>query len=294
MFIVGNCQVRGLADALRIVFPDDLIIDIRSWDFTDVENTVAAMNYLRSLDVQIRMPLEDSPLSPEDIGYSEHQLVLQIPSITFPAFHPDMVYARGPDGELFRGNVDYHSAIGLWAWCHGLEAEEAAQLFSDDVLAGLSYDDYWDASVAALRESVDASDLEFPALWARLHRLGLFMHTINHPNSAAIAVFAKAIAVRLGAPAEVWRYPLERYVPDYCSSEVWPVYPIVGRRLGLTGAWHWRLQERQILSVADWLGAAYASYDDRAGRVLDCPRLYDGLYDKVIGAKLDEIGLKRV
>jgi Polysaccharide biosynthesis enzyme WcbI len=289
IFIVGNCQVRPVADALRMIFPDDVIIDITSWNF-DEEYSRRALRYLRSIDIQIRMPLVESPLSSEMIGEAEpHQQLIEIPSLTFPAFHPDMVYALREDGELFRGEADYHSAIGLWAWMKGASAEEASQLFSDDVLLELSYDDYWDISVDAMKEAFDLSSLDFGPFWAHLHRSGLFMHTINHPNLVGVAAFAKSIAVRLGAPTGVWDYPLTRYLTDYCPSAVWPVFPFVGRRLGIPGAWHWRVQEHQYLSLSDWLAAAFASYKDTDPSAVICHRFSDGRYDEVLGPRLEKI-----
>lgn len=288
IFIIGNCQVRPLADALRMIFPRDLVIEITSWDY-DEEYTARAMSYLRSLDVQIRMPLVDSPLSEEMVGEAPGQLRIEIPSFTFPAFHPDMVYALTGGGQLFCGEADYHSAIGLWAWLKGASAEEASQLYGDDILVALGYDDYWDVSVDALRESFDASDLDFGPFWAHLLRSGVFMHTVNHPNLVGVDAFAKSIARRLGAPADVWEYPLTRYVTDYCPSAVWPVFPLVGQRLGVPGAWHWRLHERQYRSVDEWLEAAFAAYKGVDPASVTCHRFADGRYDEVLGPRLAEI-----
>ncbi|HVB06411.1 MAG TPA: WcbI family polysaccharide biosynthesis putative acetyltransferase [Acidimicrobiales bacterium] len=288
IFIVGNCQVRPLADALRMLFPGDLVIEIASWDF-DEEYTAKATAYLRSLDVQIRMPLVDSPLSQEMIGEAPGQQLVEIPSFTFSAFHPDMVYALAADGDLFRGEADYHSAIGLWAWKQGASAEQASQLFRDDLLVALGYDEYWDVSVDAARETFEASDLDFAPFWANVHRSGVFMHTINHPNLLGVAAFAKSIAARIGASTDVWDYPLTRYLTDYCPSAVWPVFPLVGRRLGVPGAWHWRLQERQYLSVAEYLEAAYGAYAGVDPSSVTCHRLGDGRYDEVLAPALAEI-----
>ena len=294
MSIIGNCQVRPIADALRMIFPDDLIIDICSWDFSDEAYTREAMAYLRSLDVQVRMPLVDSPLSTDIIGHAEGQLVIEIPSLTFPAFHPDLVYALGPGGGLFRGPADFHSAIGLWAWCRGATVDQAVALFTDAVFAELHYDDYWDASVTSLREAFDSSDIEFGAFWRNLQRVPLFMHTVNHPTTAAIAAFSKAIAVRLGATADVWGYPLERYLTDYCLGAIWPVYPLVGRRLGIPGAWQWRLDDKQYLGISAWLSLCFAAYEGTDPADVVCHRFVGGLYDEVLGPRLDALSGARV
>jgi Polysaccharide biosynthesis enzyme WcbI len=286
IFLVGNCQVRPLADALRMLYPEDEIIDILTWDFSDVENTRGAMHYLRTFDFQIRMPDNQCVLSLEDIGPLPNQQIIRIPSITFPAFHPDQVYARGPDGGLFVGVIDYHSAIGLWAWMNGASIDEASALFDDVTLTALGYDGYWEPSVRALAAEFEASDVEFRPFWLRAQRLGLFMHTVNHPLPAVLGLLAKSVAIRLGAPESIWSDPFERYLHDYCSSAVWPVMPVVGRRLGLEGSWQWRVHDQQLRGLRRWLEVCFASYEGVDPGSVVCHRFNDGLYDEVLGSRL--------
>ena len=276
-----------------MLYPDDEIIDIASWDFSDEEGTRGAMQYIGNFDFQIRMPDNQCPLSLEDIEPLPHQQIIRIPSVTFPAFHPDQVYARRDDGSLFVGATDYHSAIGLWAWSQGASVDEAASLFDDEVLRALGYDDYWGTSVSALAEAFDLSDLAFRPFWSRAQRLGLFMHTVNHPVPAALGLLAKAIAERLGAPSAVWEDPLERYLNDYCSSAVWPVMPVVARRLGLAGSWQWRLHDDQLRGIERWLERCFDSYVGVDSASVICHRFSDGLYDEVLGPRLAALRGKR-
>lgn len=285
IFLLGNCQIRTIADALRMLFPDDRIIDISSWDFNDKEETAGATQYLRSFDIQIRMPESHCTLKPMHIDSLPHQRMIDIPAIVFPAFHPDLVYACWRDGSNFRSVTDYHSAIGLWAWRAGLDVESASQLFSDEVFAQLGYDRYWTTSAESLREAFDASDLDFSRAWARMVRLGPFMHTVNHPRPEALAVVAKLIAGELGAPPSTFDEPLERYLHDYCESDVWPIYPFVARRLGAAGTWQWRVHDKNFLSIRDWLAACYATYDGASPEDVSCQRLDDLLYDEVLGGR---------
>jgi hypothetical protein len=84
IFLLGNCQVRTLADVLRMVFPEDEVIEIFTWDFADEENTAGATQYLRSFDVQIRMRESHCTLTTRHIDSLPHQRKIDIPSITFP------------------------------------------------------------------------------------------------------------------------------------------------------------------------------------------------------------------
>ena len=285
IFLLGNCQIRTIADALRMLFPDDLVIDISSWDFEDEENTKGATQYLRSFDVQIRMPESHCTLKSSQIESMPHQRMIDIPSLVFPAFHPDLVYAQRLDGSNFHGVSDYHSAIGLWAWRAGVDLTGATELFCDEVFAELGYDRYWASSVESLREAFDSSDLGFSRAWARLVRIGPFMHSVNHPRPEALAVLAKSIARELGAPPSVFEEPIERYLHDYCESEVWPIYPFVARRLGLAGSWQWRVHEKNFLSLKEWLVASYEAYNGTDPEEVRCWRFADALFDEVLGRR---------
>ncbi len=294
IFLLGNCQVRTLADVLRMVFPEAEVIEIFTWDFADEENTAGATQYLRSFDVQIRMPESHCTLTTRHIDSLPHQRKIDIPSITFPAYHPDLVYAQLPDGTNFRSLTDYHSAIGLWGWRNGLDVATTAALFCDDVFVALGYDRYWSSSVSALKEAFDASDLNFSHAWSQLVRLGPFMHTVNHPRPAALAALAKTMLSALGAsPAEL-DLPVERYLHDHCESEVWPIYPFVARRLGTMGSWQWRVHDRIIGSVEEWIAASFASYGDQDPEDVHCWRLMDPLFGEVLSGRLRELGVRGI
>jgi hypothetical protein len=70
---------------------------------------------------------------------------------------------------------------------------------------------------------------------------------------------------------------------------VWPVFPLVGARLGVPGSWHWRLHENQLRSVGDWLKFSFESYPDVDRNAVVCHRFEDGLFDRVLGPEFEAV-----
>jgi hypothetical protein len=215
--------------------------------------------------------------------------VIEIPSLTFAAFHPDIVIAVTTAGTYFRGLADYHSAIALWAWRRGLEPAEAAALFQPEVMAALGYDRYWAPAVEAVRHEFAASSLEWAPFWARLKREGVFMHTINHPALPAVALQGKAVAACVTGRDAIWDEPIERYADDHLREVVWPVYPFVAEALGVAGNYHWRYGDTHYGDVTSWAEATWRRYEGTDPATVVCERFERGEYDAVLEPRLLEL-----
>ncbi len=287
--MTGNCNAGGIAEGLAAVMPHLVIRTFPSWDLETPEQISTAAEAISAADVWLRMDLPENGQIEAGVTARE---VLDLPNTIFTAFHPDAIYATTNDGLIFRGITDYHSAIGLWAWRKGVEPAVAATLFTPAIMQALTYDRYWDPSVAALKQDFAQSSLSFPAFWARLKRTGVFMHTINHPTGSTLSLLAKAIAVRLGAPDSVWDLPAERYTQDFLSHIVWPVYPWVGTSLGVSGCLTWKMGGRVFTGMEEWLEATWAVYGDTSPDDVVSHRIDDGVYDLVLGDQLAANGVK--
>ena len=287
--ITGNCTVGGIVEGLATVLPTLEIRGYPVWELETPEQIALAAEHIAAADAWLRMPLPDNErLDP----VARAREIIDLPNLVFSAFHQDAVYAVRASGDIFRGITDYHSAIGLWAWRNGLAPDVTARLFSPDVMRQLTYDRYWEPSVKAMRDDFAASSLSFPAFWARLKRTGVFMHTINHPTAHTLSLFVKAIAVRLGATDSVWDIPAERYMQDFLTHIVWPIYPWVGTSLGVRGDFRWKMDDRVFETVESWLAATWVAYGDHERGDVFSPRIDDGVYDQVLGAALADLGVK--
>lgn len=288
--ITGNCHVGGISSALSLLLPDATVVKVAEWELNNAEQVAQAVESIDSASVWVQMPM---PFNEHLAHLARQESVLRIPSVTFAAFQPDNVYASTSDGAVFHGFGDYHSAIALWAWKRGMDAEHAAQLFSTSVFNRLGYMKYWQPAASSLQHAFDESDLRFNDFWLRAKRLGTFMHTMNHPRIDALALVAKGIATTLGESESVWRDPVERYLPDWLNHMVWPVYPPIARVLGVEGSYRWRRQETYHHDLASWLDSMWQAYSGHDPEMVHCGRLTSGLYDQVLHDEARHGGIHR-
>ena len=285
--VTGNCSAVGLAAALQLVFPDDVVEARRLLVEHDDDITAA----LSDADAWIAQASHHNDYLLEHSAASAPPIVY--PAIVFSGFHPDLAYAwhrelfeadpraRLPS-HLFLGVSGYHSAIGLWAWRRRLSPQAAAKLFTPVAFTQLGYSDVYREDIDLLREAFETAGLDFSWFWLRAKRLGVFMHTIDHPRVEPIALLAKLLALRLGMPRAQLELPLERHLPDdLVSVAVWPVYPEIARHLGVTDSYLFSFG-LSAYSLKDFLKAQWSAYGDADPAGVYCPRLEDGLFDSVL------------
>ena len=285
--VSGNCQVSGIAEALRTLRGD--------WTITSLPiglpETIWAehgRNAINTCDAWVRMR------TPRDhvLGQPPSPAVIvEIPPLAFSGFHPDIVFAALGDSQ-FLGLTAYHSAIALWAWRAGLSVEQTMPLYSSEILIELGYLNAWRDSVAEMEATFSALGLDFRPVWQRLMQLGVFMHTVNHPRIEALSLLAKLVAIRLGAEDSIWDDPVERYVRDELDTAVWPVYPAIADVLGVPQSVRWRLLDTTYRDLFTYLEAAWNAYGDTDRRMVTCAQLdgtnsiYSSVLSRATGASV--------
>jgi hypothetical protein len=280
--VTGNCQAQSLAEILEILLPDAGVDVIPLTSLSTVDPVTLRLQiaqaaiWLGNAELQLGILPELRSAFPEKWR--------PWPALTFDGFHPDMVYAMTEAG-VFRGLGDYHSAIALWAWKHGYSAAQARRLYDDDIVRHLGYLNYFEAAQERLANAFATSGLEFSRFWMRLKRLGVFMHTLNHPRLEALELLAKEIARCLGVAEYRLQEPLTRYLTDrLLPAFVWPVYPSIALYLGVVGSYRFRYGALQFASLDEYLEAAWEVYEKTSPSTVQCSRLKDPRYDKVLGA----------
>jgi hypothetical protein len=276
--VTGNCQAGMVGSALAALMPGAEVSSVFAWDLLTPEGLQKSSELVENSDLWVRMPLVEN----EHLGRGASARVLDIPALTFPAFHPDLVYATTTDGGIFRGINDYHSAIALWAWRRGVEASDVRRLYTPEVMSRLTYDQYWGPSVANLKADFGRSSLDFSAFWLRTKREGVFMHSINHPNASTVSILAKDAMIALGSDESVWSDPVAEYIDDTLSHIVWPVYPFIGGALGVQGSYRWRNGSSLYDGIDEWAETTWAIYGDTDPGSVVSPRIDDGVYDTVL------------
>ena len=259
--VSGHCQTPGMTIALHACLQGDDFYAYSLVSPSDQEGVAVFADALRKAEIWIaNSGHEFISRHPPVAEALAGKTIMTMPMIEFHAFHPDMTYLVDRRNGLPL-KPDYNSRIIFWAWREGVPADRVPALFTEEAMGRLGYFDEWQRSEGALRASFDACGLDFGAFFLPVKRLGAFMHTMNHPRVEALNSLAKVIARKLGAPPEVDVMPVR--LPDFIDNEIWPIYPPIGRRLGLPHAYLWRTEGRN-LGLEDYIRFAYDAYDRHA------------------------------
>ncbi len=297
-----GCQSAGIASALEIVFPDDVIHPVP--EKPSAEQTRELVDTIQRSTgrlIWIASDYERSADDPRLAALGDAVELIRVPLIFFRGFHPDTTYATNAAGQPIRvatspsldlqqGWWAENSALVLWAWRNRLTVDAATALFNADVFRALGYFDAWDASVRRLRAQFEACGLDFARFFQACKQRGPFMLSINHPRVRALTELAKQIALKLDAPRTVLELPLDDLVPDDLAfGPLWPIYTEIGEALGYKTAYIWRLSPHvYVRGVAPYVAHAYASY--QAQRLdpaeIACHRFEGGLFDDALRARL--------
>lgn len=259
--IVGNCQVGTIADSLG------LLISGASCERNLVSNQVERLSselqsaMARSPDVVI---LHDSVMrmidSAPELRVNLPSEVFVIPTVIFSAFHPDIQYAF-TDGRVVKNglNSDWNSRILLWAYLHGIPEHSVVDLFHERTYDALGYFQEWKSSEAALFDAFSQCDLDFRSWMRPVQRSGNFMYGINHPKAIGLKYLALQIGSRHFGIKNTDIEALDSLV-DYLSHIVWPVFPEIGERLGVSGSRFWQVNSTQV-ELPEFTSRCYHSWD---------------------------------
>lgn len=256
--VMSNCQTGGLSATIDALFPDDRIVPI-AWLGREPPGL---RDLLADADAWVcSLPRDDAEALLAASG-SRAQLVL-VPTIWFPAFHPDLTPVLRRDGrELDGPAMTYHSRLVLWGWAHGWDRAEIVDRFTPATFAGLGYHDTWAPSVAGVRRAFAATDLDVDRWLLPLVPRGAFMLTSNHPRLDALVQMGRLAAEHLGADADRLRFDWEQVLPDglLATSVVWPLYPPVAATYGLPGAYVWRLESGELIGLDEYVERSLDRY----------------------------------
>jgi hypothetical protein len=288
VIVSSNCQTSGITAALRVLLPGDQV-DPFPWPSAEGDHRSALVHELAMSDVWV---VTASPAWVEGVlaeCTAGAPRVVTAPELYFDAFHPDLVYAWLP-GDVLLSSVTgpYHSAIALWAWRHGLDADAAAALFVPEVFARVGYVGRWSACVARLQRDFAQHGLDHRDFILPMQRRGVFMHSVNHPRIDALARLGRQIAGTLGATPEALAEPIEDFLVDglMVASPVWPVYPGIGDSLALPTSFTWKLTDQSVIRLREFLEACFSTYAALDPETISCPHVDWDVLDAVLATRV--------
>lgn len=301
ILLIGNCQSSPLSNCIQALTGNILpsYIEIVPNRLHEIEtNKIDLLPLLRTHEL-IFVQSRFKDLLFEKYPQAGHKFLI-FPNISFPAFHPDLVYITATrDGGLLQGPLsDYHSSLALYGFLNGMNIGETISLFRDEIYEALGFFDYWDKSVQWLQREVSycgylepvSRDMGFSldALLGSWTRRGCFMHSVNHPKTFVIADLARAILAMADIP--VLPGNPENYVRDeFADGNVWPVYPEIGARFGIPGDYFFKRSKfacppDKSVSFLDLEGFVQESFDAFAAVARDdlfCERLNSPAYTEL-------------
>ena len=300
--VLGNCQARGIAEVLRLLLPTTRVEPIYlahlARRFRTMDRLIAELERYDHVFAHVF----GETFLPGGSAYVLDRRLKRcrlVPTITFAAFHPDMVLVGDVEAlavsKLAPSPVGRsHSAIALSGYLEGLSAEATVALFTDSVFERLGYYGLWDESVAFLLRGGREVGFDLRADMTRWSRRGCFMHDVNHPKLHVLADLARRLAVEAGLqPLDV---AVEDYLPDRQLEEAaWPVYPAIAERYGLPPASLFRKpgpgnEPPCLLDLRRFVGDSFALYARSRREALRCERVEAWRADPAVRAVFASAG----
>jgi len=269
--VIGTCQAIPLSACLRLMAPN---VPVQLYLALTAAETPAV-----DADVVFRQRNRRTVWIPQELAPNE----ILYPRISFNAFHPDSVTIAGPPGPVPAPLGDYHSSLVLYAWHLGLGVSETERLFCEPVFERLNFFDRWEPAKYTLLEEGRAVAFPLEAMFSGWTSRGRFMHTTNHTALFVMADLARALLERAGVPAAFAGWA-DHVNDPMLDKAVWPIYPEIGSRLGLPGAYAFKAQNAPgatdwtMFDLGEFIARSFEAYRQMPTEALATPRLENPAY----------------
>ncbi|WP_395942703.1 WcbI family polysaccharide biosynthesis putative acetyltransferase [Brevundimonas sp.] len=248
--LVGLCQVVGMGDALKSLFPEAVIKHRHIKRNSEMQQAIA--DSLPSYDLVITQFQDhhDMPLFTEgrllEAGVPRVEVV---PPFIFRGFHPDSCLISGVPQTPIEA---FHSKILSAAFSLGLPLDRAIMLFNKLVYKRLGYFEEFSSSRSSLMASYEpyGYDVIVERDWDLWLKGGAFMHTPLHPNVRVLSSLATFAVERSGiAPYEIT--PPSDVVDVFDQQHAWPFYTELAEEIGMSGDYTFRNYARNVAEDGD-------------------------------------------
>jgi Polysaccharide biosynthesis enzyme WcbI len=236
--ILGNCQISPLAKSLEFM-SDQIKVILQKVTLTSLEFSVSEIRLIQESDfvLLVERTLSQYRESNAFIILSESRII-EVPSITFTAFHPDTVYARLQDGWLQNGiESDWQSSVVLAGYSKEVSPNILSKLIlTSELFDLLGYSDRWLSSCDLLEQEFESRQFDFQRWLNSVRRSGVFMWGLNHPKLHAVAELSIQILEKMELGYKYFPEIVAEYVSDPLSNTVWPVYPKIASQFAYSGS----------------------------------------------------------
>jgi hypothetical protein len=251
--VIANCQAFGLANSIRSLARDIDCYACDLWQYTEQMRSDPDF-YRNNYDFALISDEAREWFACDDAVLPPH---IPIPNLTFSAFHPDCCYVH-VGGQPLTGVVGpYHSLIAVAAYKEDIGPDRAAAFFRESVYEQAGYFAMWGAQREALIADFARSGIAIGSVIRRMSHGRAFMFTINHPRIEMLFEVARAILAARNEPLFDGIWP----PPETLAGVQWPIYPEVGRRIGIEGACLFKpADEQRPIELAEFLERSHAIF----------------------------------
>jgi len=236
--IVGGCQTAGLAEWIRRLLPG---AEVRNWHADTAPAAILEVaQQIAGSDLVVTQFSDDMDAGALEVTrLREHFAnVVFMPVLVFAGFHPDIAccgLAHQPFAFI-RGPLDIlQSTISLAAYHLDLRASRVPRLYNSLTFEALGYVGAFAGARAAFLDVFAAHGYGLADAFDGWMRDGCFMYSDNHPHIRVLGSFARLILGKAGLPAAV-AATSETPADGLADSVHWPVYPALGRPIGIAGS----------------------------------------------------------
>lgn len=273
LVVLGNCQAYVMAKCLRALNPGFEVTAVGWAELKSDAQVQRTADVLEGVDAVITQPNTNprfGPLTTKSVG-GRARRTLFFPAVNFTGFHPDVLFA--PQRRRLPSLIgEWHSVLILAGYRLGLPPERTAELFNAYVYGALGYFDEYAKAEQFLFQRARQVGWEIAADLETWRGASPFVHTPNHPKVVVMMSLARRACASLdlevdpaaGPPPD----PLKRFGQ-------WPIYPEVGKRMGLPGELVFvsSYKEGRAFALDEAIDWFYDAYANTSPEMLDFPRV---------------------
>ncbi|WP_419900293.1 WcbI family polysaccharide biosynthesis putative acetyltransferase [Roseomonas sp. USHLN139] len=282
ILIVGNCQTSTFRDATQVWLPRAEVVHYSSAASATATQAEAIAASIPSFDVALIHPIQEAkfgPLQKSALLKAAHRNLHLMPSLAFSGYQPDFLYINKPAGNPSVGPLGVcSSALAAAAFCEGMSVERTVRLFNSYVYSRLGYFSEFGGATKALAKQLIAFGLDGNCILAGWGGRS-FMHTPIHPKAYAISDLCHAILRKLELIDDVSPELGDTLGDRLINHPVWPVYPELGKRVGVRGCLLFRRAlpaadgpPLKVYSLGDFVEASFSHFGTFPAELADIAR----------------------
>jgi hypothetical protein len=253
ILVYANCQTNQLVYGLMLALAGKANVHGIDMNHPEHKNQLKAFSAQKSAVDYVFV----NTYSSDVYEYFSPEKIVEIPSIHFGGFHPDVVYfslESTPDKPQFFMNNPTVSAIGLWTTLTNIDVGRASSLYNEEVFTSLGYMDYFDVACHAIRANYQKHDIQLAYIDRHLSGRDVFMYGPMHPKFEVTLSLCFGLLDKLNIRPVIDYQQIKSIMVDPLQYEyAWGCFPPLAQRLGVEGSWLIRHHSHIFLTMTNYL-----------------------------------------